>query len=262
MSEIIAVCNLKGGVGKTTTVNAFADDLSKRGFKVLCIDLDPQPGNLSLSLGADKDSCVGSYEILSARAQQLTEADPADFIQSTGFCDVIAANRDLALVEGLLASAPGKEGRLRTITERLRNNYDYILIDTPPSLGVLTLNAFAAADKVIIPTHADYYSVHGVVDLISTIRAFAVGINPALTVAGIIVTQYRPNTNLQKAADDAIKDIAGHLDARVFATQVRQCVAVQEAQFSKVALSAHKPSSTGASDYHSIVDEYLKTEGR
>jgi chromosome partitioning protein len=258
-ARIISICNEKGGVAKTTTTAAFADGLANRSYRVLCVDIDPQPGNLSLSLGGDRENVIGTYEVFTSRPGFH---EPKEFIQTTAFknCDLIAANKDVAHIEGLLSNTHDKESRLKNVLEPLREEYDFILVDTPPALGILTLNALAAADEVIIPTLADYYSVHGVVDLVKNIRALAKSTNPSLKIAGILITQFRGHTNVQTKAERAIEELSAHLHTTVYSTRIPLSVAIQETQFLKTSLSRHKPHSPGARAYSDVVDEYLKRQ--
>jgi chromosome partitioning protein len=259
MATVISVCNEKGGVSKTTTTAALADGLTKRGYKTLCVDLDSQAGNLSVILSADKENVIGSYEVFTSRPNLH---DPKEFIQKTEheLCDLIAANSDLALAEGLLVNASNKETRLKTVLDPLREDYDYILIDTPRAFNILTVNALITSDKVIIPSLADSLSVHGLQSLILNIEAIKSTLNPTLEIAGILITQFDGKTGIQNMVGSDLTAIASHYNVNLFKTYIRKNTHIPTAQYYKKRLSEYKVRGKeikGSIDYNNFVVEFL-----
>ena len=250
MAKIIAVANQKGGVAKTTTSAALAAGLQRRGFKVLAIDADPQ-GNLSDSVGSDNVNCDTLYELLKK------EAEIESTIQKLNCFDLIPANIMLAGAEQEISQL-GKEQRLKERLEPIIGLYDYIIIDTPPSLGLLTINAFTAADEVIIPTTAGIFAASGILQLFDTIQNVRKYCNPNIKIAGILMTRYNPRTNNNKDMNDLTEKIANTMKARLFDTHIRTSVIVEEAQVRKENLFDYKSGSTVSSDYEAFIEEYLE----
>lgn len=250
MPQIIVFANQKGGVSKTTTTGAFAAELSRRGYRVLVIDADPQ-ANLSDSVGADTQEINSLYDLL------RRDCTVADTIQNLEVFDIIAANIMLSACEQEL-TATGKEYRLREQIEPILDDYDYIIIDTPPSLGILTINAFTAADTVVIPTTPGIFSASGIQQLYNTIQNTRKYCNPGLTISGVLMTRYNPQANIAKDMRELTTLLSSHIGAPLFKTFIRSSVAVEEAQAKKVDIFSHKERSTVAQDYRAFVDEYLK----
>lgn len=254
MPQTIVFANQKGGVSKTTTAASFAARLSAKGKRVLCVDADPQ-ANLSTSVGADTAELVGLYDLL------RREAEAADCVQSLAPFDLIAGSILLAGLEQELADV-GKEYRLREQLSPIADCYDYIVIDTPPSLGILTINAFTAADSVIIPTTPGIFSASGIQQLYNTIQNTRKYCNPDLRISGILMTRYNPQANIAKDMKELTELLSGHIGAPLYKTFIRQSVAMEEAQADKKDIFTHKPKSTVAQDYTAFVEEYLKQERR
>src|SRR5580765_8005945 len=203
MNRVIAVANQKGGVGKTTTTINLAASLSLVELRVLLIDIDPQ-GNLTSGVGQKgKSAEVGTiYEALTA-PDPVTDATPFIIRTNVERLDLLPADRNLTGAEIELVSLPRREERLRTLISSVRDHYDYIFIDCPPSLGLLTLNALVAADAVLIPLHCEYFALEGLADLVGTMRRVRAALNPSLDIEGVLLTMFDERTNLgQQVATD------------------------------------------------------------
>lgn len=250
MSRRIAIANQKGGVGKTTTAGALIAGLSMQGFKVLGIDLDPQ-GNLSDSCGAEMYQNPTVYELM------RYDAKPDEVIQTVQGFDIIPSNVMLAGAEQEL-SQTGKEHRLKETISPIEVNYDYIIIDTPPALGVLTVNAFTFADEIIIPTTAGIFAAKGIKQLYDTIKNVRKYCNPNIKAAGILFTRFNPRANINKNMKELTEQLGSHMDIPIYNTYIRNGVVVEEAQASKMDIFTYSTKSTVAEDYKSFVEEYLK----
>ena len=249
MARIIVVANQKGGVGKTTTANALACGLIGRGFKTLAVDCDPQ-GNLSYAMRAD-DQQEGLYEVMKGKAA------PAEAIQRTEQGDIIPGSLLLAGAD-LEFTDTGREYLLREILGPFGNIYDYIIIDSPPTLGILTINALAAGDDVIIPMGADIFSLQGLSQLynaISKVRKFC---NPSLDIAGLLITRYNARTILSRDLREVIEEKAVQIGAHVYRAVIRESIAVKEAQTNQESIFKTSPGSNPAQDYHDFISEYLE----
>lgn len=246
MTECIAIINQKGGVGKSTTAHAIGAGLARRGKRVLFVDLDPQ-GNLSYTLGA-QDSGPSALDALT-RAATAQEA-----VQHTPGGDLLPASPALSGADTMI-TAVGKEYRLREALEPLRDQYDYLIMDTPPALGILTVNALTACTGVIIPAQADIYSLQGISQLYATIQTVRQYCNPALTVKGILLTRFSPRAILSRDVADLIESTARQMGTRLYRTPVRECIAVKEAQANQQDIFTYAPKSNAASDYASLIDE-------
>ena len=225
MGKIIAIANQKGGVGKSTTAINLTASLANRGKKVLLVDCDPQ-GNLSMSMAADNQSGATMYEVMKGTVTAR------EAIQHTAACDIIPANTILAGIEQELHSV-GKEMTLR---EKLRDeesgvadDYDYILIDCPPSLGLLTVNALTAADYLLIPTMAETFAASGITQLYDTYRSVKKYTNPALRIDGVLLTRTE-RTRVTKTIQELTGKIAEYMGADVYRTTIRSNVIIKEAQ--------------------------------
>lgn len=247
--ETVVVANQKGGVCKTTTVHALAAGLKQRGYKTLAVDMDPQ-GNLSDSSGADSYSLPTIYEVLKR------DINAEEAIQHLDVFDIIPANILLAGLEQEMSEI-GKEHRLSESLEKIKNIYDYIIIDTPPSLGVLTINAFTAADKVIIPTTAGVFAAKGILQLSNTITTVKKYCNKNLKIDGILITKYNPRINIHKDTKGLIEEISVKIDAKVYKTNIRSSVVVDESQAQKADIFSYAADSTVAEDYNKFIDEFL-----
>lgn len=246
MSKIIAISNHKGGVGKTTTAVNLGAGLASLGKRVLLIDIDPQ-ANLSQSLGV-----IEHERNIYGAIQGLYPLEPVGIY--TGL-DLIPATLDLSGAETKLQAEPGREYILRELIAPIRNRYDYILIDTPPSLGLLTLNAFTAADEVYIPLQAQYLALQGLTALNEVIELIQKRLNKALRVTGVIVTQYDSRKILNR---EVVETIRGRFDGAVFKTLIRDNIALAEAPIKGLDIFRYAPKSYGAEDYLAICREVLK----
>lgn len=249
MSTVIAITNQKGGVGKTTTSCSLACGLAMNNKRVLAVDLDPQ-GNLGFSLGLEIETNATIYEVFKGTAT-LQEA-----IRSAKYCDVISSN---ILLSGAELEFTGKqrESMLKQILSTVAGYYDYIIIDTPPALNVLTVNAYAAADFLIIPMVPEILSLLGVSQIKDTINTVRSSVNPKLVVLGILLNKYNPRTLLSKEVKEMAQQIATQIDSRVFETHIRSSVSVAEAPAQGESLLDYAPRSKPAQDYKALVSEVL-----
>lgn len=252
MSQIIAIANQKGGVAKSTTAQALGSGLSLRGFRVLCIDLDSQT-NLSYAMQSSPSSRT-SYDLLMGRA------DVSQIIQHTPHGDFIPAGDELSSADMEL-NKTGKEYRLKEALEPIRANYDFIVIDTPPALGIITVNALTAATNLIIPAQAEVFSLQGIGQLSNTIQAVRKYCNPALKIIGILLTRHSTRTILSRDMADLIREAAEQLGTGVFNTIIREGVAIKEAQASQQSIFDYAPKSKPAKDYNNFITEYLERSG-
>jgi len=251
MTKTLAVICQKGGVGKSTTAQNLAAGLTLKGYKVLTVDMDPQ-GNTTFTLGAKRDGPT-------ALGILLREAKAEDAIQHTRYGDVIAGNRALAGADAYLTEA-GKEYRLKEALEPVSCNYDYIVIDTPPALGVLTTNALTACTSVIIPAQADIYSLQGIADLADTISPVRKYCNPGLQIEGILFTRYSSRSAFSKELAGLAGELAANLNTKVFSTTIREAVAVKKAQAVQQTLFDYDPKAKVTEDYKALVEELTGEE--
>ena len=251
MSRVYAVINQKGGVGKSTTAATLAAGLSLKGYKTLSIDLDAQ-GNLTYTAGA-KTNGATALGVLTG------EVKAEDAIQHTESGDIIAANKALAGADAFIADT-GKEYRLKEALESVQAAYDYIIIDTPPALGILTINALTACHSVIIPAQADIYSLQGIEQLAETMKPVKKYCNPALTIEGILLTRYSPRSILSREVAELAEQLAAKLGTRLFKTTIREAIAVKEAQISQRTLYNYAPKSKVTEDYTRFLEELIGEE--
>ena len=247
-TKVITIINRRGGVGKTATAHALGAGLMQRGYKVLFVDLDSQ-ANLTLDLGA-KAQALTSMEVLTGTAT----AEEA--IQQAPGGDIIIASPSLAGADQTI-DGTGKEYRLKEALEELRG-YDYIIIDTPPALGVLTVNALTSADKAVIPAQAEIHSLQGIGLLNETIEAVKRYTNPRLKIAGILITRYNGRAVLSKKMREALEQRAQELKTKVFSTPIRECIAIKEAQALQRDLFTYAPRSNATEDYTAFIEELLE----
>lgn len=252
MTMIYTITNQKGGIGKSTTAQALGAGLAKlHNKKVLLIDLDAQE-NLTIATGAKRGG-ANSYLLLKG------EITPAEAIQSVGGVDVIPATIQLSKADTEI-EATGKEYRLKEALAPVMSAYDYIIIDTPPALGVLTINALTIADRVIIPAQADLFSLEAIKQLCSTIDVVKKYTNPKIKVEGVLLTRYSPRSIISQELKDLIEDTAKAIQAKVFNKPIREAVAIKEAQATHTDIFTYAPDSKVAGDYKHLIDELLATE--
>lgn len=249
MKEIIAIVNRRGGVGKTATAHAVGAGLSLKGYKILFIDLDSQC-NLTFDVGG-RTAPLTSMEVLSGTATAQ------EAIQHAQGGDIIPASPSLAVADTVLEGT-GKEYRLKEALESVLPEYDYIIIDTPPALGVLTVNALTACNSAIIPAQAEVHSIQGIGLLYEAIRAVQKYTNPALTVKGILVTRYNGRAILSRDMKENLEATAKELGTRVFNTPIRECTAVKEAQATQSDIYSYAPRSNAAEDYKALIQDILE----
>lgn len=247
--KCIAVINQKGGVGKSTTAATVAAGLSLKGYKTLSIDLDAQ-ANLTYTAGA---KTTGS----TALGVLTGEAKAEDAIQHTDSGDIIAANKALAGADAFIADT-GKEYRLKEALESVSAAYDYIIIDTPPALGILTINALTACDSVIIPAQADIYSLQGIEQLAETMKPVKKYCNPSLKIEGILLTRYSPRSVLSREVAELAEQLAARLGTKVFKATIREAIAVKEAQISQQTLYQYAPKAKVTEDYTALIEELIR----
>jgi len=248
--KIITITNQKGGIGKTTTATALATGLARKGYKVLVADMDPQ-ANTTDTFRALVNDRATLYDVLVA-------GEPvAAAIQHTDIGDILAGDPLLVDAEQIMAGQ-GREYRLREAFEGLPDGYDYVVIDTPPNLGVLLTNALTAADSVIIPIVADRYTFQGLNELDKTIARVRKYSNPRLRIDGLLLVKNDPRKKLSKEAQELLPQLCKDLGTRHFTTFIREAEAVRQAQKRRVSLFTWAPKCTAAADYEAFINEYLR----
>lgn len=251
MSKALAIINQKGGVGKSTTALAIGAGLSLKGYSVLFIDLDAQ-GNLSYTLGAD----TKGYNAMGVLERPETAKEE---IQHTPQGDIIASSPKLAGADKLLEET-GKEYRLKEALDSLQGAYDYIIVDTPPALGILTINALTACTEAIIPAQADIYSLQGIAQLNSTIETVKKYCNPSLSIMGIVLTRFNGRSIIRREVAEMLERTAEQLHTKLYTSKIRECTALVEAQATKQNIYSYAPRSNATADYKALVDEILRGE--
>jgi len=251
MTTIITVNNQKGGIGKTTTVHAIGAGLVEKGFKILLIDLDPQ-SNLSLSCSADT-SGLTVYDVMKG------ECTAQEAIQKVNSLDIIPSNILLSGAD-LEFTKTGREYLLKESLDPIRDQYDFIVMDTPPSLGILTVNSLVASNKVIIPITADIFALQGIGQLSSTIEQVRKYCNSSLAVEGVLLTKYSNRTILSRDLAETIQQTAKILNTKVFEATIREGIAIREAQTLQQDIFSYASTSNPGQDYMQLVEEFLKGE--
>lgn len=249
---IIAISNQKGGTGKSTTAHAIAAGLAYRKKKILLIDMDAQ-GNLSYCVGAKgNDSSV--YDVLTGKTP-LIEAIRQT--QQKGNFDFIQASSQLSTLDIQLTQV-GKEYKLKESLEIVKKNYHYIIIDTPPSLGIVTINALVAAENVIIPAQADVFSIQGIGQFYNTFSAVKQYCNPSLKISGILITRYSSRSILSRDFLSMTQETAERMGTKIYKATIRECIAIKEAQAKKQDIFSYAKKSNAAQDYGNLIAEILK----
>ena len=250
MGKIISVANQKGGVGKTTTTVNLSTVLAKRGKKVLLIDADPQ-GNATSGLGVEKDDILSTYDLL------VTDSEIKDIMQDTSIKNLrlCPSNMNLAGAEVELVSMMSREQRLKEKLESIKDEFDYIFIDCPPSLGLITLNSFTASNSVLIPVQCEYFALEGLGQLLNTINLVKKHLNKDIQVEGALLTMYDIRTNL---SNQVVKEVKRYFENKVYKTVIPRNVKLSEAPSYGMPITEYDPRSKGAKSYIKFAKEFLK----
>lgn len=250
MGKTIAVANQKGGVGKTTTSITLSTILAKKNKSVLLIDADPQ-GNATSGLGLEKETEKSMYDVL-VDETPIEETLINTKVKKLKICP---SNINLAGAEVELVSMMSREQRLKEKLEEIKAKFDYIIIDCPPSLGLITLNAFTAADSVLIPIQCEYYALEGLGQLINTINLVKKHLNKELQIEGALLTMYDARTNL---ANQVVKEVKNYFGEKVYKNIIPRNVRISEAPSYGMPINIYDPKSKGAKSYEKFVKEFLK----
>lgn len=255
MARVIAVANQKGGVAKTTTAINLAASLAVAEMRVLLIDVDPQ-ANLTSGVGRkDESTPAGTvYEALTT-AEPATDIHPYILKTDIDRLDLVPASRHLTGAEVELVTLPQRDERLRTLLLSVRDEYDFVFIDCPPSLGLLTLNALVAADSVLIPLHGEYFALEGLADLVGTIRRIRAALNPSLDIEGVLLTMFDERTNL---GQQVARDLRAFFKEKVFETVIPRNIRLGEAPSHGKPVILYDVKSKGAEAYLALAREFLQ----
>lgn len=250
MAKVVSIANQKGGVGKTTTSINLSAALAKKGKKVMLIDADPQ-GNATSGLGIEKEIEKSTYDII------INEISIEEALKDTSLkkLKVCPSNINLAGAEVELVSMMSREHRLKERIDEIKDDFDYILIDCPPSLGLITLNAFAASDSVLIPVQCEYYALEGLGQLVNTVNLVRKHLNKVLEIEGAILTMYDSRTNL---SNQVVKEVKRYFEDRVFKTVIPRNIKLSEAPSYGMPISVYDAKSKGAKCYEKLAKEFLE----
>ena len=251
LAKIISIVNQKGGVGKTTTCVNLTAVLRERGKRVLLCDFDPQANSTS-GMGVDKTVSQGVYDVL------INGADVKSAVVATRYGDVLPSSKALAGAGIEMIDLPDRQFRLKQALDVLAPDYDYILIDCPPSLELLTLNALCAADSLLVPVQGEYYALEGLSDLMNTVRIVRRSMNPRLELEGVLLTMFDGRTNL---AMQVAEEVKRYFPGKVYATVIPRNVRLSEAPSHGKPINAYDRTSRGAEAYGAFADEFLKKNG-
>lgn len=249
MAKIIAIANQKGGVGKTTTAINLSAAFSEAGKKVILVDADPQ-GNATSGCGIDKEQIKSSLYDLLLRDEKLENI----LLKAKNDMMVLPGTIDLAGAEVELVSAFSRETKLKKALAKVKNAYDYIIIDCPPSLGLLTINALTAADSVILPLQCEYYALEGMTQILNTINLVKKNLNEELLLEGVVLTMYDARTNL---SEQVAKEVQKHFPDKLYKTVIPRNVKLSEAPSYGCPINEYAPSSKGAFAYRALADEVM-----
>lgn len=255
MGRTIAIANQKGGVGKSTTAINLSSCLAELGKKVLAIDIDPQ-GNTTSGLGVEKDSVENTvYELLLGEISIEECIIPLEFENLS----LIPSNVNLAGAEIELLGVDGKEFVLKNAVDQVRDDYDFIIIDCPPSLNMLTVNAMTTADTVLVPIQCEYYALEGLSQLIHTVNLVRERLNPNLQIEGILFTMYDARTNLSM---QVVENVKNNLNLKIFKTVIPRNIRLAEAPSYGLPINLYDPKSTGAESYMALAKEVINRKER
>ena len=250
MGRVIAVANQKGGVGKTTTAINLSACLAEKGQKVLAIDMDPQ-GNMTSGLGIDKDEVEKNIYDLMIGQVGVEEVLQKEAIENL---DIIPTSIDLSAAEIELIGVDDKEFIIRNAIAPIKDNYDYIIIDCPPSLSMLTINAMTTADSVLVPIQCEYYALEGLSQLIHTVELVKERLNPILKIEGVVFTMYDARTNLSLQVVENVKE---NLQQNIYKTIIPRNIRLAEAPSYGMPINLYDPKSTGAESYMLLAEEVI-----
>lgn len=247
MTKVISIINHKGGVGKTTTTANLGGALVQKGYQVLLVDLDGQ-SNLTMSLGLSSDLSKTIYS-------SMRDGKSLPVYKNKEGLEVVPSCLDLSAIETELMNEPGRELILKSLLENIKDRYDYILIDCPPSLSLLSLNALTASDGIIIPVQAQYLAMRGMDKLVNIINKVKNRINPSLSIYGVLITMYDGRTNLNKSISEVVEET---FNDKVFTTYIRNNISLAEAQVNGKDIFHYDRKCNGAIDYMNLCNELIR----
>ena len=250
MGKVVSIANQKGGVGKTTTSVNLATVLALKGKKVLMIDADPQ-GNATSGLGSNKEQELSTYDLL---IDDEVKAEDIIVKSQVKRLDLIPSNINLAGAEIQLTALISREYRMKNKIDEVKDNYDFIIIDCPPSLGLITLNALTASDSILIPVQCEYFALEGLGELIKTINIVKMSTNKSLTIEGALLTMYDARTNL---SNQVVTEVTKYFGTKVYKSVIPRNVKLSEAPSYGVPITLYDPRSKGAKSYEKFAKEFI-----